>query len=367
MSSHTEQADSPRISNIRRAGKLTFSKGLRGTATIQTAHFAMLLPPHSCAVRLLEYELSPSCPPRSTKLYFTQVAITAQEKSFTIKAVMAQVGKIRDVYSKGTLSQYLQDSLGYQTTNQESLPLEIEVAVDPEMLGKVYESLINEEDRHQSGIFYTPRIEIDYMCRLSLIEYLHEATGSSKDMLIPSVMAQLYSAMAERSGRHENEFALKKRIVSQNLYGVDVKDWAVRVCELRLWLSLIIESEESQMDIYNQSLLPNLTFKARQGDSLVEELAGMPLSLRADYPYIPSSLKQRIRHIVDKKADYFRGDRSVGCHDIEHLEHELLTEVLDNKIKAINSDIRALESSQRQAFQTVWNKFVALSLKLRRL
>jgi len=289
----------------------------------------------------------------------------------------------------------------YNFTIQESLPLEVEVAVDPEMLGRVYESLINEEDRHQAGIFYTPRIEIDYMCRLSLMEYLHEATGFSRDVLIPIVMApasedgrselsklgneelsrlraaldsvkvvdpavgsgsflvgmmnvlvQLYRAIAECKGHHENEFALKKRIISQNLFGVDVKDWAVRVCELRLWLSLIIESEESQMDIYGQPLLPNLTFKARQGDSLVEEIADMPLSLRADYAYMPPSLKRRIQHIVDKKAEYFRGDRSVSQHDIEYLEHELLREIVDNKIKAIDTDIRKLEAPQKQSFQT---------------
>ncbi|MCL0057980.1 hypothetical protein M1N05_02810, partial [Dehalococcoidales bacterium] len=86
----------------------------------------------------------------------------------------------------GTLPGFLER---YNFTIQESLPLEVEVAVDPEMLGKVYESLINEEDRHQAGIFYTPRIEIDYMCRLSLIEYLHDVTGFSKEELIPFVMA----------------------------------------------------------------------------------------------------------------------------------------------------------------------------------
>jgi len=294
----------------------------------------------------------------------------------------------------GTLPGFLER---YNFTIQESLPLEVEVAVDPEMLGKVYESLINEEDRHQGGIFYTPRIEIDYMGRLSLIEYLHDVTGFSKDVLIPFVMTptdektlgeldkeklqrlwsalesvrvvdpavgsgsflvgmmnvlvQLYRAMAEPLGRHENEFALKKRIISENLYGVDVKDWAVRVCELRLWLSLVIESEESQMDIYGQPLLPNLTFKVRQGDSLVEEIAGVPLSLRGDYPSIPPPLKQRIQHIVDRKRDYFRGDRSVTRHEIEHLEHELLRKVVDNKIKGINEEIRKLEAPQEQAFQ----------------
>lgn len=287
----------------------------------------------------------------------------------------------------------------YNFTVREDEPLEVEVAVDPEMLGKVYESLINEEDRHQAGIFYTPRIEIAYMCRLSIIEYLHDVTGLSKDVLIPFVMepeseetqraltnqdlarihaalegvrvvdpavgsgsflvgmmsllVRLYKAMSDRLGRKEdlNEFALKKRIISQNLYGVDVKDWAVRVCELRLWLSLIIESDESQMDIYGSPLLPNLTFKVRQGDSLVEEVAGVPLSLRADYAAIPPPVKRRIGDIVEKKADYFAGNRAITREEIEKLEHQLLREVLDSKIKALDSKIRALEAPDRQAFQ----------------
>ncbi|MGC8786327.1 MAG: hypothetical protein ACP5Q1_02750, partial [Anaerolineae bacterium] len=76
----------------------------------------------------------------------------------------------------------------YNFTVDESTALEIEVAVDPEMLGKVYESQVQREERHGAGIFYTPREEIDYMCRLSLIKFLHEQTQLSKDDLIPLVM-----------------------------------------------------------------------------------------------------------------------------------------------------------------------------------
>lgn len=75
----------------------------------------------------------------------------------------------------------------YNFTIREDTPLEVEVAVDPEMLGKVYESLISEEERGKGGIFYTPRIEIDYMCRLSLVEYLSEETKIPKTDFIPLV------------------------------------------------------------------------------------------------------------------------------------------------------------------------------------
>jgi hypothetical protein len=52
------------------------------------------------------------------------------------------------------------------------------------MLGKVYESLIFEEERGEAGIFYTPRVEVDFMCRQSLLEYLIGHTDLPYDMLI---------------------------------------------------------------------------------------------------------------------------------------------------------------------------------------
>ena len=64
----------------------------------------------------------------------------------------------------------------YNFTIKEDMPLEPEVAVDPQMLGYVYESLANvaEEiyDRNDLGIFYTARVEVDFMCKRSLVEYL---------------------------------------------------------------------------------------------------------------------------------------------------------------------------------------------------
>ncbi|MEG2172542.1 MAG: Eco57I restriction-modification methylase domain-containing protein, partial [Desulfovibrionaceae bacterium] len=60
----------------------------------------------------------------------------------------------------------------YNFTIREDEPLESEVAVDPEMLGKVFEGLLDTSERRQSGAFYTPRHIVHYMCRESLIQYL---------------------------------------------------------------------------------------------------------------------------------------------------------------------------------------------------
>ena len=60
----------------------------------------------------------------------------------------------------------------YNFTVKEDEPLEKEVAVDPEMLGKVFENLLEINDRKSKGAFYTPREIVHYMCQESLINYL---------------------------------------------------------------------------------------------------------------------------------------------------------------------------------------------------
>ena len=66
----------------------------------------------------------------------------------------------------------------YNFTVNESEPLEMEVAVDPEMLGKVFENLLPENIRKGKGAFYTPRPIVHYMCQESLINYLDTELSS---------------------------------------------------------------------------------------------------------------------------------------------------------------------------------------------
>ena len=66
----------------------------------------------------------------------------------------------------------------YNFTVREDEPLEREVAVDPEMLGKVFENLLEIKDRKSRGAFYTPRDIVHFMCRESLINYLAQGTAS---------------------------------------------------------------------------------------------------------------------------------------------------------------------------------------------
>ncbi|MEM5810246.1 MAG: DNA methyltransferase, partial [Candidatus Aenigmatarchaeota archaeon] len=284
----------------------------------------------------------------------------------------------------------------FNFTVREDTPLDVEVAVDPEMLGKVYESLISEEERGGVGIFYTPRIEIDLICKMSLVEYLVNESKINKEKIIDlifdphnkisqftkeelkeikekldkvkivdpavgsasflvgmmNILVELHSLLTKQvEGREENLFALKQKIIQENLYGVDVKDWACMVGELRLWLSLIIETEEKYMDIYTKPLLPNLSFKIRQGDSLVEEIGGIQISLRGEISrYIPPSIETKIKELIDKKNAFFSHQRSADLKEIEEiekLEHDIFTEILKSKIEDFSKKIKSLENMKK--------------------
>ena len=71
----------------------------------------------------------------------------------------------------------------YNFTMSEDEPMEREVAIDPEMLGKIFENLLEVKDRKSKGAFYTPREIVHYMCQESLVNYLIRKTGLPEDAL----------------------------------------------------------------------------------------------------------------------------------------------------------------------------------------
>ena len=194
----------------------------------------------------------------------------------------------------------------FNFTVMESTPFDIEVAVDPEMLGKVFEELVT--GRHDSGAYYTPRLVVSFMCREALKGYLEgQDTGAEADAIARFVdqrdPAGISLAAARRISQALSEvtvvdpacgsgaymlgmmqelielqntlynvgvdakslYDLKLEIIQRNLYGVDLEDFAVNIAMLRLWLSLAIEYDDDD----NPPPLPNLDFKVLCGDSLL--------------------------------------------------------------------------------------------------
>ena len=230
----------------------------------------------------------------------------------------------------------------YNFTIDENDPDDAEVGVDPEMLGRIFENLL--EDNKDKGAFYTPKEIVSYMCRESLIAYLqtdiedeatkeairlfvtthdaealganikfrHQIDDALKNVKIcdPAIgsgafpmglLKELFLCRTALEGITQNKAAeIKKHIIQQNIYGVDIERGAVDIARLRFWLSLIVDEETPQA-------LPNLDFKIMQGNSLLEQYKGVDLS------------KLLPEKIVDKEvgvqATFF--DEEFGLEQIE--------------------------------------------------
>jgi methylase of polypeptide subunit release factors len=165
--------------------------------------------------------------------------------------------------------------------------------VDPEMLGKVFESLMAADERAASGSFYTPKEIVDVLVERAITEWLGDggveklaritildpACGSGAFLLSAlGAIERLWRGLAGEVPRD-----LRRRIVAQSLYGVDLKPQAVRLCELRLWLA-IVSGTESTIDGIEP--LPNLDRNILQGNSLLSPtdfLGDARLSIYADW------------------------------------------------------------------------------------
>ncbi|AMM42160.1 type IIS restriction endonuclease [Candidatus Desulfofervidus auxilii] len=200
----------------------------------------------------------------------------------------------------------------YNFTISEEVPLEVEVAVNPEMLGKIFESMLPEYERGEKGTFYTPRPIVHYMCRESLKEYLVSFSDIPRYKILPLIeegrvkqltateakkvyellrnvkildpavgsgaflvgmmqeIIRLRKALGSILEEKILDAELKREIIQENLYGVDIEPEAIEIARLRLWLSLVVDEEKPEP-------LPNLDYKILQGNSLIGTIKGYNL------------------------------------------------------------------------------------------
>ena len=240
----------------------------------------------------------------------------------------------------------------FNFTVMESTPFDIEVAVDPEMLGKVFEELVT--GRQDTGSYYTPRPVVSFMCRQALKGYLEGCdTGIASEEIarfvderdtsgVSHVSAPKIAEALERvtvvdpacgSGAYllgmmqelvdlrtalfnvgvdaRNLYELKLHIIQRNLYGVDIDEFAVNIAMLRMWLSLVIEYEGDRPEP-----LPNLDFKVVRGDSLL----GPDPRVGVEIQGLLGRDAERIKQVEELKAEYMRA--SIG-KDKERLRAEI--------------------------------------------
>lgn len=208
----------------------------------------------------------------------------------------------------------------YNFTVEENTPSDIQVALDPELLGKVFENLLgsynpetSETARKDSGSFYTPREIVNFMVDESLKNYLTNkvndlsenqlnalfneanekytepnnfkiiqqlknikildpACGSGAfPMGILQRIVNLIQKCEEKNYSQKDLYELKLELIEKCLYGIDIQPIAVQICKLRFFISLICEQNKTDLskDNYGFNPLPNLETKFVAADSLI--------------------------------------------------------------------------------------------------
>ena len=200
----------------------------------------------------------------------------------------------------------------YNFTIDENDPDDSEVGIDPEMLGHIFENLL--EDNKDKGAFYTPKEIVQYMCRQSVIQYLkthepNEQYAESIEQLINNgivlpvlqtksvasrfmqllkdvkvcdpaigsgafpmgILYVLYHAIHHLQSHAEphgnfNSTQTKREIIQNNIFGVDIEQGAVDIARLRFWLALVVDADEPQP-------LPNLDYKITCGNSILHRFS----------------------------------------------------------------------------------------------
>lgn len=232
--------------------------------------------------------------------------------------------KHKVTFPKGFFHGLYEHFNSFNFTTDESTPEYEQIAIDPEMLGRIFESFLatlktetGEQAKKANGAFYTPREIVSYMSRESLRQYLYTSleanvnlkqsiddlldrsdsdwalagTNSKRDVatkeeanlilsalerltvLDPSVgsgafpigMLHQILNLYERLDSKFDAYEAKLNILRKNIYGVDIDPTAIEISRLRAWLSLIVEVE----DIKKIKPLPNLDFKFVCANSLI--------------------------------------------------------------------------------------------------
>jgi hypothetical protein len=276
----------------------------------------------------------------------------------------------------------------YNFTVREDTPLNQDVSIDPEMLGKIFESLVlqlersdtgGKTSRHDTGSYYTPRPIVHYLCRealrvcleskaedrhkniakllaidasdgidadeqVILDEYLsaEQAKALRDDLdnlracdpavgsgafplgLLHELVNLARLCEARSRGRDPVDvdidwlYNTKSRFIERVIYGVDIQERAVEICKLRLWLSLMVDLDigvdvdDCSASAFRSALrrkvtpLPNLDYKIRRANSLIDQIHGEPVHVRA---HADSRFHVILSRLNEAKQEFYRAKK----------------------------------------------------------
>lgn len=288
----------------------------------------------------------------------------------------------------------------YKFTIAENTPLEEEIAVDPEMLGRIFENLLAEQSddtkeaaRKNTGAFYTPRPVVSYMCRSTLLKHLDievkpensktiiskllkttvldPACGSGafpmgmlEEMMqvlttvdpkgkvwvsemMKSKDEQFREHIAEMFADGQIRYVKKLGLLRSCLFGVDLLEYAIEITKLRCWLSLIVEQRvDFSKENYNLKPLPNLEFKFYKKNSLLRYYKDQNLNEFIDIIDNDKLLKE----LVNLENQYFiaKSDKHGTKEEIKQKIISLLEKVVDSKSNQLTIELNSIRTRLHQ-------------------
>ena len=290
----------------------------------------------------------------------------------------------------------------FNFTVGESAALEQDISLDPEMLGKVFENLMEEEEAAQSGTFYTPRSIVQFMAEETLTRYLADQTGIPQARLLPlvadnseiydltlsearaiiaalkevrvldpavgtaSMLVGFLNAMIRVRRSAESREAQtpypdsspkiaqwKREYIQHCLYGVDIKQEAIEIARLRLWLSLVVDAQEAEP-------LPNLDYKLMAGDGLLETVDGTAFTAikeRQDLFNASNSVNEATHQIEQRKEEFYETQDPQRRRElrgkIQELEREVFRGYVDHQIDLLQRQMNELTKEINKATATM--------------
>ena len=295
----------------------------------------------------------------------------------------------------------------YNFTVDENDPSDAEVGVDPEMLSKIFESLL--EDNKDKGAFYTPKEIVSYMCRSALSSYLkvplsslgvqesavdafvnnpqehHDFTEEQRTVLLNSLrtvricdpaigsgafpvgmMNLLYQCRRSLEGSDARAVDIKTDIIQHNIFGVDIEQGAVDIARLRFWLALVVDEEEAHA-------LPNLDYRIVRGNSLLTTFNNEYINLGEEKPSNRTKLAKLKKQLAIAQGEYYNlsGEEKLRKEiEIKLLLLDIIAMRLDIDIKVadeVAADNPTLFDVPRNARQTkAQKKAIALAEQKRK-
>lgn len=240
-------------------------------------------------------------------------------------------------------------------------------SIAPDMLGMVFEGVMEPEERRRSGTFYTPASQVRSIVEAALAGFVAgrlrvsdaealrrleggdaEAVRMLEDITILDPAAGsgafLLGALERIVAFHEAAGAPvnPRQVVARNLFGVDLNPAAIQLAELRLWLAVVgVEPDGAPEDV---TPLPNLDAFVRQGDTLSDPLRrGLQHPLRSPLRSAALAGARRTAAVATGRG------KKEALRRLRHLELETAGERLDAAIAEWEGQLRAILATAREA------------------